>query len=240
MRHILLLLACALAPALALAEDPPAEPSPSEAAAPAPEPAPAPAPEQAPAATPAPEAATAAEPLPAPPPPPPGTAPYPKLGFALGAGFPQAATFDLMYRPIPWLRLAAGPSWDYGGWGYHGGVVLSPIRWAISPTLGIEGGRFFELDANKFVTSADPEVQPLLRRVQVQYLATTLGLELGSQRGFAFSLRVGLAWLRIDSHGTGQFNGGGTGGQNDAVVTVTDPTFRASTPTVQLAFQYFL
>jgi hypothetical protein len=232
----LLLLACALAPALALAEAPPAE-APPEAAAPAPEQAPA----AAPPAAPAPAAASVAEPLPAPPAPPPETAPYPKLGFAIGAGFPQAATLDLIYRPIPWLRVAAGPSWDYAGWGYHGGLVLSPIRWAISPTLGVEGGRFLELDANRFVKSADPEVQPLLRRVQVQYLATTLGLELGSQRGFAFSLRLGLAWLRIDSHGTGQLTGsGGTAGQNDAIVTVTDPSFRASTPTVQLAFQYFL
>jgi hypothetical protein len=249
----LLLLAFALAPALVLADDaPPSAAPPPEVAAPvapaaaepgvpdAPSPSTPPRQDEATAVTP-PAAALATEPLPAPPPPPPPAAPFPRFGFAIGAGFPQAASLDFLFRPLPWLRLSAGPSWDYVGWGLHGGVVLSPIRWAISPTLGVEGGRFFELDVNKFAKSVDAELQPLIRRVQVQYVATTLGLEFGSQRGFAFSLRAGLAWLQVDSHGTGQFTGsGGTAGQNDAVITVTNPTFRGTVPTVQLAFQYFL
>lgn len=261
-----LLLACALLPALARAEDPPAPPPPppAEAALPAPEapapsepaalapapaeaeaaPAPAPAsssaagPQAAPAALPA---APAAEQLPPPPAPPPSAAPYPRFGFSLGAGVPQAATLDLIYRPLPWLRLAAGPSWGYAVWGLHGGLVVAPVRWAVSPTLGLEVGRFQELDGNRFATSAGVEMEPLLRRLSVRYTAATLGLEFGSQRGFAFSLRLGMAWLDIDSHGTGQLTGsGGANGQNDAVITVTDPRFRASTPTLQLAFQYFL
>jgi hypothetical protein len=241
----LLLLVCALAPALALADDPAPAAPPADVAAPAPVAASEPAaePAQAPA-TPAPDPAAepAAAPLPAPPPPAPTPeAPYPAFGVALGAGFPQGAELDLMYRPLPWLRLSAGPSWGYAVWGLHGGLVISPIRWAVSPTLGLEAGRFREMDANRFAKSADVELQPLLRRVGVEYYAATLGLELGSQRGFAFSLRLGMAWLRIDSHGTGQLTGsGGAAGQNDAVITVSDPIVRASTPTVQLAFQYFL
>lgn len=237
----LLLLACALAPTLALAEEPPADAAPPAAAAPV-------APAADAAAPPAEAAAAPVEGAPAPAasstppaPPPPAAAAWPRFGLALGAGFPQAATLDLMYRPLPWLRLAAGPSWGYAAWGLHGGLVVSPFRWAVSPTLGLEAGRFQEIDANRFAKSADVELQPLLRRVGVEYLSTTLGLEFGSQRGFAFSLRMGLAWLRIDSHGTGQLTGsGGTAGQNDAVITVTDPIVRASTPTVQLVCQYFL
>lgn len=229
-----------------VADAPPAAPSAAEPpAAPLPEAGP-PAAAASPAAPPveagAPAAAAVtAEQLPPPPPPPPQAAPYPRFGFALGAGVPQAATLDLLYRPFPWLRLSAGPSWDYVGWGLHGGVVLSPIRWAISPTIGVEAGRFFELDVNKFAKVEEVELQPLLRRVQVQYVAATLGLEFGSQRGFAFALRAGLTYLQVDAHGTGQFNSGGdTPGANDAVITVTDPTFRGTAPTVQLVFQYFL
>jgi hypothetical protein len=233
MTRSLLVLACALVPALALAVDaPPSAPAPSAAASPAAAPAFGPA-EVPPAGV--------AEALPVPPPPPPAVAPYPKLGFALGVGAPHAATLDVLYRPLPWLRLSAGPSWAYVGWGLHGGVVLSPIRWAISPTLGLEAGRFFRVDANKYFTSADPGMKPLLSQVQLEYLAATIGLEFGSQRGFSFSLRAGLAWLQVDARGTGTFaSTGGTPGANDAVVTVTDPAIRGTTPTVQLAFQYFL
>jgi hypothetical protein len=218
MRHrLLLLLACALAPALASAD----EPAPP-AAAPAESPA-------------APAEATP----PAPPVPAPAEAPYPRFGLAVGAGVPQAATLDLLYRPVPWLRLSAGPTWDYVGWGLHGGLVLAPFRWVVSPTVGVEAGRMFEVDLNK-IASVDPGLQPLLQHVNVQYLATTLGVEVGSQRGFAFSLRAGLAWLQTVAHGTGQITGsGGASGQNDAVITVTSPRLRASTPTVQLACQYF-
>jgi hypothetical protein len=243
MKTRLLLLACALAPALALAEGPPespaaAPPADPATAAPAEPPAAAPTPAVAP---PAPAAPSAAEALPIPPPPPPETAPYPKLGFAIGAGFPQAATLSLLVRPLPWLRLSAGPSYDYVGWGYHGGLVLSPIRWAISPTLGLEGGRFFEVDGNRYVTTTDAGLKPLLAKVELQYVAATLGLEIGSQRGFCFVLRTGLSWLQVASHGTGQFtSNGGVAGANDAVITVSRPTVRASVPTVQLAFQYFL
>jgi hypothetical protein len=221
-----LLLLCALSPALALAQaEPPAPPPPpppvaaAESAAPSAE-----------AAAPA-SAVAAAE---APPP-----KPWPRWGVKLGAGVPQAATLDLLYRPIPWLLLSAGPTWDYAGFGYHGGVVLSPIRWAISPTLGLEAGKLNDVDLNRF-TSVEAGLKPLLQRVGLRYVATTIGLEIGSQRGFAFDLRLGLAWLWGDTHGTGSLtSSGGVNGQNDAQVSITNPKLRASAPTVQLGFQYF-
>jgi hypothetical protein len=227
MRRRLLLLACALAPALALSEEPP-------------EPLDGPAAEAVTEAAPAPAAAAPAEPLPAPLAPAPPEAPYPRFGVALGLGVPQAVTLDLLYRPIPWIRLSAGPTWDYVGWGMHGGVVLSPFRWFVTPTLGVELGRLFETDLNDFA-DVDPGLQPLLQRVDLQYVATTLGVEIGSQRGFSFALRVGLVWLTASTHGTGRLTeSGGISGQNDAIVTVTSPTIRASAPTAQLVFQYFI
>lgn len=227
MKRRLLLLACALAPALALAEEPVAPPG--DAAT-----------EAVSGTAAAPLATEPAAPLPAPPAPPPPEAPYPRFGVALGLGVPQAVTLDMLYRPIPWIRLSAGPTWDYVGWGMHGGAVLSPIRWAVSPTLGVEVGRLFEADLNKFA-DVDPGLQPLLQRVDLQYVATTLGLEFGSQRGFSCALRIGMVWLEASTHGTGQLTeSGGVNGQNDAIVTVTSPTIRASAPTAQLVFQYFI
>lgn len=237
MRVLSLLLA--LVPCAALAaqdgpEAPPAPPSPS-VEAPAAEAAP-PAPTEAPAA--------AVEDLPVPPPPPPATAPYPRWGLFLGAGVPEGATLSLIYRPVPLVRLHAGPSWGYLRFGYHGGVTLAPIRWAISPTLGVEAGRYTSINVASAFADPDPKVDPLLRNVNVTYAAALLGFEFGSQRGFAFDLKVGLTWLKVDSKGTGTFTGSGgtvgTGGTtNDATITITNPTLRASAPTVQLGIQYF-
>jgi len=184
------------------------------------------------------------EDLPLPPPPPPATAPYPRWGLFLGAGFPQGATLSLVYRPVPMVRLHAGPSWGYLKFGYHGGVTLTPIRWAISPTLGVEAGRYTSINVASAIKDTNTDVAPLLRNVNVTYAAALLGFEFGSQRGFSFDLKVGLTWLKVDSRGTGTFTGSGgtvSGGTttNDATIKVTDPTLRASAPTVQLGVQYF-
>jgi len=237
MRVLSLLLALVPCAALAAQDAPeaaPAPPSPSVESQ---------AVEAAPPAA-APAAAPAVEDLPIPPPPPPAAAPYPRWGLFLGAGVPQGATLSLIYRPVPLVRLHAGPSWGYLKFGYHGGVTLTPIRWVISPTLGVEAGRYTSINVASAITDADPSVDPLLKNVNVTYAAALLGFEFGSQRGFSFDLKLGLTWLKVDSKGTGTFtgsggtvNGGGT--TNDATIKVTNPTLRASAPTVQLGFQYF-
>jgi len=93
------------------------------------------------------------------------------------------------------------------------------------------------------VKDADANVASLMKDVSVTYAAALLGLEFGSQRGFCFDLKLGYTWLRVDSKGTGTFTGsGGTigaGTTNEATIRVTNPTLRATAPTVQLGFQYF-
>ena len=244
------LLLLALAPCAALAGEPatvadPIGPAPGEAAAPpslsttsaeAPDPT-TPAP-----TSPAPAAATAKADLaalPPPPLPPPPDAPYPRWGLFLGVGVPQASQLSLIYRPVPLVRLHAGPSYSYLGFGLHGGVTLTPIRWAITPTLGVEVGQFRTFDVTKVVSSIDQDVRPLLQRVSLKYAAALLGFEFGSQRGFSFVLRAGLTYLAIDSRGSAVFTGGGVSGGNTARIVVTDPKIRGTAPTLQLGFQYF-
>ena len=139
MRQFTLLLLLLATPALA-----------DDAAAPPPAPAEAPlaaAPAAAPAAEPAaPPSADpplpAAEAVPAPPPPPPAEPPLPRFGIRLGAGAPDGATADFVFRPQPWLRLQAGPAWNSVAWGAQGGIALTPFRWAVSPGLELRYGRF--------------------------------------------------------------------------------------------------
>jgi hypothetical protein len=60
---------------------------------------------------------------------------------------------------------------------------------------------------------------------------------MGSQRGFSFFLRGGLAYVWTTIHGAAQSirDAGGT----NNVVTVADPRLRAVIPTVKLGFLYF-
>ncbi|HTN51942.1 MAG TPA: hypothetical protein VML50_06030 [Anaeromyxobacter sp.] len=205
----------ALLPCLALAGEP---------AAPAVEP-----------GSPAPASAPAAEP--------PGTAPstdaadarLPPLGVLLDLGVPAGSSLSLVYRPIRWFRVFAGPAWDYLSFGVQGGMSFSPWDWKVAPCVEGEVGRYFDASASRFVhSSGNLDLKSLLQDVGYQYAALHLGFEVGSQRGFTFSLRAGLAWAQLAARGTSQ-----TTSSDGTVVTVTDPKVRAVSPSVKLGFQYF-
>ena len=161
----------------------------------------------------------------------------PRFGVALGGGFPEFATASFLYRPFRFLRLSAGPTWDYAGWGGNVGVTLVPVNWWITPLLGVEAGHYLRSDYSRLVhsNSADVEqVKSLLRRVDYSYAAADIGLEVGSPRGFAFTLKFGLSWVWITANGTGtKSTDGGT------TVSFTDPALRATLPSVKLGFQYW-
>lgn len=171
----------------------------------------------------------------APLPPPPGRADGPRVGIALDAGFPAGASAALTFTPIAPLRLHAGPGWNYVSWGVLGGVTLIPFRLPVAPTLSGEVGRWFGADLTHFVNTSSGAfagTAPLLRDVGVTYAAAHLGVELGSARGLAFSVRAGLAYVAARAHGEAETTTGG------AQVTVRDPRVRATSPSVKLGLHW--
>ncbi len=171
----------------------------------------------------------------APLPPPPSRADSPRLGIALDAGFPSGASAALTFTPIAPVRISAGPAWNYVSWGVLGGVALVPFRLAVAPALSGEIGRYFGADMTRFVNTSSGAfagTAPLLRDVGVTYAAVHLGLELGSQRGLAFTVRAGLAWLWASSSGVTEPTGGST------QVTLRDASVHATAPSVKLGLQY--
>jgi hypothetical protein len=175
-------------------------------------------------------------------PPPPEARPapsasLPRLGVALDLGAPEGAALGLLFRPVPAFRLWGGPAWNYVGWGFQGGLALVPFQWAIAPTLSLEAGRYFDADVTRFVnegSGAPAEVMPLLRRVGFTYAAVLAGIEIGSQRGFAFSLRAGVSRIGVVARGSSQSTGaGGTD------VSVENPRLTAVIPSVKLGVQLF-
>jgi len=180
--------------------------------------------------------AQATAPIPAPPPP--AEAPLPRFGIRFGAGLPDGATADLVFRPQRWLRLQAGPAWNYLGWGAQGGIALTPFRWAISPVFEVRYGHFFSADLNKTFKDIAVELQPLASDVSYDYVNGQVAFEFGSPRGFTFSLGFGLSYFWTDIRGTAS-TVQNPGTPDEATVTVTDPSLRAVIPSVRLGVLYY-
>ena len=185
----------------------------------------------------------AAEPLAAAPEarPEPQADPYPRFGMRLGIGFPEVATAAFVFRPIPLVRLSAGPAWNYYGWGLQAGVGITPIRWYISPVFEVSYGHFFPANLSKLHTpSADGNLDlgTLLEKVNYDYFNGQVSFEFGSPRGFTFALGVGLSYFWSNLHGTAT-SSPDPGATQPATVTMTDPSVRMVVPSLRLGMLYY-
>jgi hypothetical protein len=162
---------------------------------------------------------------------------FPRWGLAVGAGFPHFGTASVVFRPVTHVRLSAGPSWNYAGWGVHGGVSLVPWNAWLTPVLALEGGRFFRSDVGRLVNDGGEDVErvkSLLSGVDFAYASLDVGLELGAARGFAFSVRAGLSYVSIVANGSTTYTS-----DDGSSVTIRDPALRGTLPSVKLGFRYW-
>ncbi len=167
----------------------------------------------------------------------------PRFGLLVAAGVPSGVSASFLFRPVRAFRLHAGPAWNYVSWGVQGGATFIPWAWRVAPTLSLEAGRYFDADLTWLVKDSGGvpvEVKPLLQHVGYAYASALVGVEIGSQRGLAFSLRAGLAYFSVTAHGSVvTTTSGGTAGANDAQVTLTNPQLHATSPSLQLGVQYY-
>jgi hypothetical protein len=225
----------AVACSSALAEEPPGDTRPSTDAT-------APAAHAQGAAAPDPAAASrpAAEPAP------PGEAPAApagrdggerRWGILAALGVPQGATISAAYRPVPMIRLFAGPAWNYLGFGIQGGLSVAPWRLAVTPVLTVEGGRYFGANASFLASGGQgvpPELKPLLKDMSYAYAAVHAGIEIGNPEGFAFALDLGLGYVALDAKGSATKTD-----SSGATATFRDPRVRATLPALKLGFHYW-
>jgi hypothetical protein len=161
----------------------------------------------------------------------------PRWGLALGGGFPDFAKASVMFRPVSRVRLFAGPAWNYFAWGVQGGVELLPWSWAVSPLLSLEAGKFMRSDLGTLVSSDGEDaakMKPLLARVDYAYAALDLGVEIGSPRGLAFSLKVGLSWVSVGTSGAATYTS-----DSGSTVTLRDPALRGTLGSAKIGFHYW-
>jgi hypothetical protein len=103
--------------------------------------------------------------------------------------------------------------------------------------LSLEAGKFRRSNLGSLVDDGDEDaakLKPLLARVDYSYAALDLGVEIGSQRGFAFSLKFGLSWIALGTNGRATYAGdGGT------TVSMRDPAFRGTLGSAKLGLHYW-
>jgi hypothetical protein len=223
---------CAVAAwSCALAEEPPGDASPSGAPAAAGVAAPdAPAP-PAPGGPPAPPAGELLDAHPTP------AGPDGRFGALVDVGLPEGVAVSAAFRPVPMVRLFAGPAWNYLAFGIQGGVSVAPWRLAVTPVLTAEVGRYFGANASFLARGGQgvpSELSPLLKDMSYTYGAIHAGIELGSQRGLSFAFDVGLGYVALDAKGAVTKTD-----SSGATATFRDPRVRATLPSVKLGFHYW-
>ena len=159
------------------------------------------------------------------------------FGLQAGAGIPSGATASLVVRPWKPLRLDVGVGHDVAAYGLHGGVTLVPFHWWITPTLGVEAGRFAPASFARFAGGSDPAARQILSRIGYDYVSGDLGLEIGGQNRFVFFLRAGLAYLRPTVK---DVNAALQAANPGVRISAADPTIRARIPTARVGFLVYV
>lgn len=162
----------------------------------------------------------------------------PRWGLLVSGGVPEGLAASVVFRPVPEVRLYAGPMWNYVGWGAQAGVTIIPWQLGISPFLSLEAGRYFAADVSFLAGTAGgvPEdIEPLLKHVGYDYASAHLGIEIGTRDAFALVVEAGLSYLTLTASGTAssQIDVNGT----PATVTFSDPHVRGTAPSVRVGVQ---
>lgn len=161
----------------------------------------------------------------------------PRYGLQVDAGVPSGAAAQLVVRPWKFLRLGGGAAYNMAGMGVKGSLTLLPFHWFLTPTLGVEAGRFFPADASRFVSDADAVAHQLLSRVGYDYLSADLGIEIGSENRFVFFLRAGLSEI-VPS--VGDASAALQAANPSLRITAAQPSLRARIPTARVGFLLYL
>lgn len=171
-----------------------------------------------------------------------GAPPYPRFGLSAAAGLPDGAVLSGVYRPVDALRLSAGASWNYFGFGVQGGVGLAPFHLPVDPTLNLEVGHYFGADMTWLADQSagvPTELRPLLKDLGYSYANAQLGVEIGLPRRFVFFVRAGLSYFWATANGTATAST--TDGTGQVVtVRIRDPSLRATLPSAKVGILFYL
>lgn len=164
-------------------------------------------------------------------------------GAMLDVGVPDGAGLSLLWRPVYFLRLNAGLTYNLLGVGVRGGVSLIPFYYWITPSLTLDVGHYFDADLSKYSDQlvSDPTGKAILgdalSKFSYDYGNLHLGLEIGSPHRFLFTLRGGVSYATTTIH---NFQAAAQAATSDTNLTAADPTVKAVFPSLKLGFILYL
>jgi hypothetical protein len=161
------------------------------------------------------------------------------LGAMLDVGFPDGVMAGATYRPWSWVRLQAGGGSNGVSAGVRGGVVVIPL--GAGPSLTLEGGHYFEGDANGIasqIIGPSYENNRTAQHVGYQFANGHVGIEFGKEV-CTFFLHGGMSYVRAEIHNVNDVLGGQSNNANGVSTSVSvngDPVIRAWFPSFKLGF----
>ncbi|NTX11821.1 hypothetical protein HUA76_13555 [Myxococcus sp. CA056] len=167
-----------------------------------------------------------------------GAEPY-RLGLLVDAGAPHGIGVSAVFKPLPWLRLQAGPTTNTLSLGFRGGLSLLPMQTFISPSINVEGGHYFGSDYNDVVDwlGATPtSATSAIRDISYDYVAGSVGLEIGAANRFNFFLHLGLSYVRMGVDDASALIEDAT---DESDITARNLTVRATIPSVKVGFLFY-
>jgi hypothetical protein len=159
-----------------------------------------------------------------------------RFGVLLDAGAPHGIGVSAVLRPLPWLRLQAGPTTNTLSFGLRGGVSLLPFQTFVAPSLNAEAGHYFGSDYNDVVDwlgSSPSSAAAAIRDVTYDYVSGSVGLEIGSASRFNFFLHLGLSYVALKVDDASALIQDAT---DDPSVTARNLSVRATIPSVKVGF----
>ncbi|MBZ4419317.1 hypothetical protein K8638_22835 [Myxococcus sp. RHST-1-4] len=163
-----------------------------------------------------------------------------RFGLLLDAGAPHGVGLSAVLRPLPWLRLQAGPTTNSLSFGLRGGVSILPFQTFIAPSLNAEAGHYFGSDYNEVVDwlGATPSrTSAAIKDVTYDYVSGSIGLEVGSASRFNFFLHLGLSYVALNVDDASALLQDAT---DDPDVTARNLAVRATVPSVKVGFLLYL
>ena len=173
-------------------------------------------------------------------PPQPLESPLPMFGLMVDVGAPDGIGVAGVVRPLDWLRLNGGVLTNTVGFGLRAGASFAPFRFVVTPSLNVDVGHYFPADYNRLVERFGGDAgsaQAMLKDAGYTFGSASLGLEVGSQRGFSFFLRAGLSYWDFSPADAQQAL---RDAAEDPSLEVSPVSLRFSSPSVKLGFTLFL
>ncbi|NVI96785.1 hypothetical protein HV824_01415 [Myxococcus sp. AM009] len=159
-----------------------------------------------------------------------------RFGLMLDAGAPHGVGLSAVLRPLPWLRLQAGPTTNTLSFGLRGGLSILPMQTFLAPSFNVEAGHYFGSDYNEVVDwlGASPSrASEAIRDVTYNYVTGSVGLEVGAASRFNFFLHLGLSYVDMGVDDASALLQDAT---DDPDVTARNLSVRATMPSVKLGF----